>query len=303
MSLLEGVASLWRRELRVPARSLDGTVVIEARGVSLAYGDVTVLRDVDLAVRAGEVLALVGPNGAGKSSLLGVLAGDQAPGAGTVAVDGVPLSAWSPDELAVRRGVLLQHVEVSFPFTVTQVVRMGRAPWAGTAAEDWDDEVIAGALVETDIAPFAGRVYTSLSGGERSRAALARVLAQEPTALLLDEPTASLDIGHQELVLGLMRERAVRGDAVVVVLHDLGLAAAYADTVVVMSAGQIAAAGPPVEVLTPELLSDVYQHPIEVIRHPRTGALVILPRRDTGPADHPRGNGRTAAEHLPRSRP
>ncbi|MDQ7908053.1 heme ABC transporter ATP-binding protein [Phytohabitans sp. ZYX-F-186] len=276
MTVLDG---LWRRPPRVPARMPEGAAVLEARGVSVSLGGTPVLREVDLTVRAGEVLAVVGPNGAGKSTLLGVLAGDHAPEQGSVTVDGEPMYSWSATEMALRRGVLLQRVDVSFPFTVTQIVRMGRAPWAGTPAEDWDDEVIAGALAETDVEAFADRVYTSLSGGERARAALARVLAQEPAALLLDEPTASLDIGHQERILGLARQRAARGDAVLVVLHDLGLAAAYADAVAVLSAGRVVAAGPPVEVLTAERLSEVYQYPIEVLRHPRTGAVLVVPRR------------------------
>ncbi|WP_422768805.1 heme ABC transporter ATP-binding protein [Plantactinospora sp. WMMC1484] len=284
--VLDGV---WRRPARVPAPPPGGTAVIEARGVSLSLGGTPVLRGVDLAVRAGEVLAVVGPNGAGKSTLLGVLAGDHAPDIGTVTVGGAPLRSWSVGELALRRGVLLQRVDISFPFTVTQVVRMGRAPWAGTPAEDWDDEVVAAALAETDMTAFADRVYTSLSGGERSRAALARVLAQEPVALLLDEPTASLDIGHQERILATARERAGRGDAVLLVLHDLGLAAAYADRVAVLSAGRVTATGPPAEVLTAQRLSEVYQYPIEVLRHPRTGAVLVVPRRDgpgtANPAD------------------
>jgi iron complex transport system ATP-binding protein len=254
--------------------------VLVARGVGHRIDGNTILDGVDVEARAGEVLALVGPNGAGKSTLLGVLSGDHDPDRGAVTVDGRPLDAWSSDELAVRRGVLLQQVDVSFPFTVTQVVRMGRAPWAGTAAEDWDDDVIAEAMSECDVAHFAGRVYTSLSGGERARAALARVLAQEPSILLLDEPTAALDIRHQELMLGLVRDRARRGDAVVVVMHDLALAAAYADSIVVMAAGEIRAHGAPARVLTESLLSDVYEHPIEVLRHPGSGAIVILPRRD-----------------------
>lgn len=276
MKVFDGLV---RRELRIPDLVASGTVVIEARGVSVRYGLHHVLDRVDVAVRAGEVLALVGPNGAGKSTLLGVLAGDRAPDAGEVHVDGRPHGSWAPNELAIRRGVLLQQVDVSFPFTVTEIVRMGRAPWAGTPAEDWDDDVVADALADIDVAAFAGRVYTTLSGGERARAALARVLAQEPAALLLDEPTASLDIRHQELVLDLARRRAARGDAVVVVLHDLGLAAAYADVVTVVDAGRVAAAGPPAEVFTSDLLSAVYRHPIDVIPHPHTGAPVILPRR------------------------
>jgi iron complex transport system ATP-binding protein len=272
---------LLRRELRLPEPVTVGTVVLEAHGVTVAYGGRPVVDDVDLSVRSGEIVALVGPNGAGKSTLLGVLAGDLAPDRGSVTVDRAPISSWRPNELAIRRGVLLQRVALSFPFTVTQVVRMGRAPWGGTTAEDWDDAVVAAAMVETDVRELADRVFTSLSGGEQARAALARVLAQEASILLLDEPTASLDIRHQEQVLRVARSRADRGDAVVVVLHDLDIAAAHADVVVVLADGRIRAQGPPDEVCTAELLSDVYEHPIEVLRHPRTGGLVILPWRES----------------------
>jgi iron complex transport system ATP-binding protein len=223
---------------------------------------------------------LVGPNGAGKSTLLAALAGDLDPDQGAVVIDGAPVGSWRANELAIRRGVLLQRVALSFPFTVTQVVRMGRAPWSGTTAEDWDDAVVAQAMVETDVRHLADRVFTTLSGGEQARVALARVLAQEARILLLDEPTASLDVRHQEQVLGIARSRADRGDAVVVVLHDLDIAAAHADVVVVLSDGRIRAQGPPDVVCTSELLTEVYEHPIEVLRHPRTGGLVIVPWRD-----------------------
>jgi iron complex transport system ATP-binding protein len=276
---------LSRRALSVPSPAAPGAVVASCRAITVSYAGVRVLADVDLDVCAGQVLALVGPNGAGKSTLLGVLAGDHEPNAGEVLVDGRRPGDWSPNDLAVRRGVLLQQVDISFPFTVTQVVRMGRAPWAGTSAEDWDDDVISLSLQEADVAPFASRIYTSLSGGERSRSALARVLAQEPSILLLDEPTAALDLGHQELVMGLARHRAERGDAVVVVLHDLGLAAAHADRVVLLEHGRVRATGTPVQVLTSDLLSEVYRSPIEVFPHPRTGLPVIQPYRTRG--DHP----------------
>lgn len=275
------------RELRLPAPLAPGDLALCASAVSLSLGGTAILRGVDLAVRAGRVLALVGPNGAGKSTLLSVLCGDLVPDCGTVTLDGAAPADWSPRELAARRGVLMQRVDVSFPFTVTDIVRMGRAPWAGTSAEDWDDEVVAAAMDDTDVLQFAPRVFNSLSGGERARAAMARVLAQEPALLLLDEPTAALDIKHQELMLTLVRERAARGDAVVVVMHDLALAAAYADEIAVLSAGQVAAAGPPAQVLTAELLSAVYDHPIEVWRHPRTGAVLVLPQREAAAGVHP----------------
>ena len=273
------LAGLVRRSVRIPERSEPGTVVMSAEDVALSFGPVDVLGGVDVEVRAGEVLALVGPNGAGKSTLLSVLAGDLTPTRGTVQVDGAPLSEWSTVELAMRRAVLLQQVGLSFPFTVVQSVRMGRAPWAGLDAEELDDEVVYDALVDTDVLQFADRVFMSLSGGERARAALARVLVQQAPVLLLDEPTAALDIRHQEQVLDLARRQAERGDAVVVVLHDLGLAAAHADRVMVLSHGTVAALGRPEDVMTEELLGAVYECDVDIITNPRSGELLIVPRR------------------------
>ncbi|TDC97168.1 heme ABC transporter ATP-binding protein [Actinomadura sp. 7K507] len=255
-----------------------GSAAIEVRGLSVERGARTVLTGVDLTVRAGEVLALVGPNGAGKSTLLGAVGGDVA-STGDVTVDGTPLSAWSHAELAMRRAILLQRQTVSFPFSVAQVVEMGRAPWAGTPLEDDDEAAVAEAMRQTDTSAFAQRPYPQLSGGEQARVALARVLAQRTGALLLDEPTASLDLHHQELVFGVVRERAAAGAAVVVVVHDLGLAAAHADRVAVLAAGRLAACGPPGDVLTAGLLSDVYRHDVEVFPHPRTGRPLVLPHR------------------------
>lgn len=156
---------------------------------------------------------------------------------------------------------------------------MGRAPWVRTPMEEDDDAAVEAAMQLTDTVHLAERVYRSLSGGEQARVSLARVLAQSAGVLLLDEPTAALDLHHQELVLDLARRRAHAGDAVVVVLHDLNLAAGYADRVAVLDRGRIAASGPPGEVLQPELLSRVYQHAVEVLPHPRTGAPIILARR------------------------
>lgn len=269
----------FRRAVRLPERAGRGDVVLGAHGVGVSFGGVAVVAEVDLEVRSGEVVALVGPNGAGKSTLLAALAGDVDAALGRVTIDGEPLSHWSFVELAMRRGVLTQQVAMSFPFTVTQVVRMGRSPWAGTDAEDADDGVVRDALAATDVVHLAERSFTSLSGGERARAALARVLAQQPGVLLLDEPTAALDIRHQEQVLELARQRAVAGDAVVVVLHDLALAAAHADRIVVMARGRVVADGPPADVMTGERLSEVYEFPIETMPHPRTGELLVLPRR------------------------
>lgn len=276
----------WRRIVRIPAVARRGDVVLSARGIGVSFGDREILAGVDLDVRAGEVVALVGPNGAGKSTLLSVLAGDREPSAGTVLVSGAPVAAWTGIELAMRRGVLPQRSDVSFPFTVEQIVRMGREPWRNTDREDADDDVYDWAIRVTDVSTLTRREFPSLSGGEQARSALARVLAQEPGLLLLDEPTASLDISHQEQVLGVARERAALGDGVVVVLHDLGLAAAYADRVVVIHSGGVAADGRPEAVMTGALLSRVYGCAIETFPHPRTGALLVVPRRG-GPAIDP----------------
>ncbi|WP_432588557.1 heme ABC transporter ATP-binding protein [Streptomyces sp. HD1123-B1] len=268
------------RGRRSPGPVTPGAVVAEASGARVRLAGRTVLSEVDLTVRAGEVLALVGPNGAGKSTLLAALAADLPVESGTVRLGGRPVAEWTPAELALRRAVLPQATTLSFPFTVAEVVRMGRAPWAGTAAEDEDGEAVAAAMAATEVDGFATRPFSSLSGGERARVALARVLAQRTALLLLDEPTAALDLRHQELVLRLGRERAAAGDAVVVVLHDLGLAAAYADRTAVLHEGRVVAEGPPERVFDAELLSQVYRQPVEVLPHPRTTELLVLPRRD-----------------------
>ncbi|MCK1796164.1 heme ABC transporter ATP-binding protein [Streptomyces sp. XM4193] len=263
-----------------PAAAPPGATVAAVRGLRVRLGGRTVLDGADLAVTSGRVLALVGPNGAGKSTLLAALAADLVPEAGGVEIDGRPAAHWSAVELALRRAVLPQSAALAFPFTVGEVVAMGRAPWAGTPWEDEDEEAVAEAMALTEVTEFAARPFSALSGGERARVALARALAQRTSLLLLDEPTAALDLRHQELVLRLCRQRAADGAAVVVVLHDLGLAAAYADRAAVVADGRIAADGVPREVFTPELLSPVYGQPVEVVAHPRTGARLVLPVRD-----------------------
>jgi len=267
------------RHRSLPEPYEPGSTVAEARDLQVRLGSRDVLTGIDLTVRTGEVLALVGPNGAGKSTLLAALAADLAPDGGEVRICGRDARSWPPAELALRRAVLPQSAALAFPFPVEEVVRMGRAPWVGTAREEDDDAVVADALAATETTGFAARSFAALSGGERARVALARVLAQRAPLLLLDEPTAALDLRHQELVLRVCRERATAGDAVVVVLHDLGLAAAYADRVAVLHNGRTAADGPPAEVFEAGLLSRVYRQPVEVLPHPRTGAPLVLPDR------------------------
>ncbi|MFJ6884877.1 heme ABC transporter ATP-binding protein [Streptomyces californicus] len=277
MRTLRDLFAVRSREL--PSPVAVGAPAVEAVGLSVRLGGRQVLDSVDLTAHAGEVVALVGPNGAGKSTLLAALAADLPAGSGEVRVDGRSTADWSAPELALRRSVLPQSAALSFPFPVEDVVRMGRAPWAGTEREDEDDAAVAAAMAATEVTRFAGRPFSALSGGEKARVALARVLAQRAPLILLDEPTAALDLRHQELVLRICRERAAAGDAVVVVLHDLGLAAAYADRAAVLHEGRIAELGPPEQVFGGDLLGEVYRQPVEVFPHPRTGKPLIVPVR------------------------
>ncbi|MBO1805329.1 heme ABC transporter ATP-binding protein [Leucobacter ruminantium] len=267
------------RHFALPERPESGDVVCAAEAVTLSRGGRVLLDSVSIELRAGEVLALLGPNGAGKSTLLSLLSGDVAPDEGSVRFGGRDIDEWSLSDLARRRSVLLQDNQLLFPFTVLQVVEMGRAPWRRTPLEDEDNEAISEAISSADIAHLGTRRVPSLSGGERARAAFARVMAGRTGVLMLDEPTAALDLGHQESVLGLARDRARSGDAVLVVLHDLNLASAYADRIALLRDGRIAACDAPEQVLTSEIVSEVYRTPVEVIPHPETGRGIVLPLR------------------------
>ena len=252
---------------------------IAAVGVSVVIDGQPILADIDLEIRAGEVLALVGPNGAGKSTLLSVLSGDLRPTRGSVTVDGRDIRDIRHLELARLRSVLTQENQVSFPFTVTEVVEMGRSPWQRTSSRDDDERAIAEAIKVTDVSHLAARRYTSLSGGEKARVSLARVLAQGTPTVFLDEPTAALDLRHQEEVMTTAAGLARSGRAVVVVVHDLSLAAAYADRVALVASGRLETAGTPAEVFTAERVGRIYGLPVEVVT--QNERPVILPVRGT----------------------
>lgn len=275
------------RQITLPEPNRLGQPVCTAESVRLVRGGRALLEGVSLEVRAGEVLALLGPNGAGKSTLLSLLSGEVAPDDGQVTFAGLPISDWSLADLARRRSVLLQDNQLLFPFTVLQVVEMGRAPWRSTERADEDDAATVEAIASADITHLTERHVPSLSGGERARSGIARVLAGRTGVLMLDEPTAALDLKHQEAVLDLLSTRAKLGDAVLVVLHDLNLAAAYADRVALLRDGRVVACDVPEEVLTAETVSEVYQTPVEVIPHPRTGKGIVMPLRNTGTAAAP----------------
>lgn len=251
--------------------------VLSARGVRVELDGRPVLDDVSVAVSAGEVLALVGPNGAGKSTLLAVLSGERHPDAGSVTLDDRAIGTFSPLELARRRGVLTQENALSFPFRVLDVVQMGRSPWTRTAELADDTRAVSEAMELADVTHLAHRRFTELSGGERARVSLARVLAQRTGIVFLDEPTAALDLRHQEDVLRIARDLAAAGRAVVVVVHDLSLAGAVADRVGLLSGGRVVADGPPASVLTPDRIGSVYGLAVDVVDF--DGRPVVIPRR------------------------
>ncbi|QAY59857.1 heme ABC transporter ATP-binding protein [Microbacterium protaetiae] len=252
-------------------------------GVTIGRRDI--LDDVSLHVDAGRVTAIIGPNGAGKSTLLAVAAGHRRPDVGEVRLGGDHLARIPVKEAARRRAVMPQDTTVAFPFTVREVVGLGRTAWPSDPTRD--DRIVAEALAQTGLEHLAEREITTLSGGERQLTALARVIAQatpvgEHSVVLLDEPTAAMDVAHAEATLSLMRAVAADGAAVAVVLHDLDAAAAYADHLVLMHQGRVRAEGTVAEVCTGELLSEVYGTPIEVFEHggrvrvaPRRGAFVV----------------------------
>lgn len=252
---------------------------LSARGLSVRRSDRDIVRDVTLDAGPGELVALVGPNGAGKSTFLSVLSHDVVPTTGAVTLDGRPLADWSNAELALARAVLPQTVTVAFPFHVREVVRMGRAPYHRKPEAARDDAVVAAVMEEVGITDLAERRHPSLSGGEQARVAIARVLAQDTPLLLLDEPTAALDIKFQENVLAAIRRRVDDGATAIVVLHDLALAAAYATRVVLLAGGEVVADGTPKRVLTSKRLSEIYETRIDVMTHPKSGATLVAPYR------------------------
>ncbi|QMU19454.1 heme ABC transporter ATP-binding protein [Gordonia rubripertincta] len=261
------------------AVQLAGTPGIAAEDVRVELGGREVVRGVSLEVHPGELVALVGPNGCGKSTLLSVLSGTRKPQGGRVTIDGWDVASTSLRELARHRSVVTQQNRVDTPFTVAEVVAMGRYPWLRTPRAAESPAVIADAVELCELADIIDRPFAQLSGGQQARVSLARALAQDTPVMMLDEPTAALDIHHQEQVLEILRIHRDAGNAVLLVVHDLTLAAAYADRIAMMKHGELLAVGPTDEVMTAELLTHTYDHPVEVIDH--GGRRVILPERST----------------------
>ncbi|SDK33010.1 heme ABC transporter ATP-binding protein [Pseudomonas indica] len=255
--------------------------MLRAENLAVQRGPCTVLADIHLELRPGEVLGVLGPNGAGKSTLLAALSGELPAAHGRVLLDERPLSAWHGPERARRLAVLPQTSSLGFAFRVEEVVSMGRLPHA--TGRTRDAEIVGEALAAADAAHLAGRNYLELSGGERQRVHLARVLAQlwpggEGQVLLLDEPTSMLDPLHQHTTLQATRAFAEQGAAVLVILHDLNLAARYCDRLLLLEHGRPHAFGTPDEVLRAEPLRAVFGLEVLVQRHPERGHPLIVAR-------------------------
>lgn len=251
---------------------------LQAQRVHIELGGREVVRGVSLDVHPGEILALVGPNGCGKSTLLSVLAGLRRPKSGSIHIDGREIGDIAARDLARHRSFVTQHNRVDTPFTVAEVVEMGRYPWLRTPQASESLHIIQQAIAACDLQDVADRPFSQLSGGQQARVSLARAIAQRTPIMLLDEPTAALDIRHQEQVLEILAASRSAGTAVLLVVHDLSLAAAYADRVAVMKDGLLLDAGPTREVMTSELLSSTYDHPVRVIDYERD--TIVLPVRD-----------------------
>ena len=267
---------------RSSATPVGNPPLLAAAGLTFSYGDRVILRDVSLALSAGEVVALLGPNGSGKSTLLRVLLGQLAPSrAGAVRWDGIAVEQWSRRNLARRVAYLPQSPTAEPDHRVADVLRLGRSPyWGAFGLESPRDvEVVRSVARTLDLADLLDRPMDHLSGGQRQRVFVGRCLAQEPAALLLDEPTTFLDLRHQVELLQLLRRLArERGVGVLMASHDLNLAAALSDRAVLLDGGAVAAEGTPASVLQPDTLSRVYGVPMERVDGTGGGTPFVFPK-------------------------
>lgn len=259
-------------------------MMIEAANLCCRIGNKTILQPCFFDAEAGSITAVIGPNGAGKSTLVRLLAGDQPPSAGQVQIAGRPLGDWTADALARIRAVLTQHFGVPLPFSAEEIVQMGRYPYARTSTAAADQKIVRECLEEMDVLRFASRQFATLSGGEQQRVQMARVLAQlsareglRGKVLLLDEPTSSLDPLQQQLMLSKIRELARAGLTVLVVLHDLSLAAQYADKLLLLREGYLLAEGTVSEVLEPALLGVAFGLDLDILEQQDYPFPVLVP--------------------------
>ncbi len=255
-------------------------MILEVDSLRIVYANRLVLKDISFQVQAGEILGVIGPNGAGKTTLIRALSGVLPPAAGTVRVAGEDIMALKPVERARRVAVVPQARNLPPAFTGWELVALGRTPhlnWLGQISQN-DEQQVRQALERAQALDLADRRLGELSGGEQQRLLLARAMAQDAPLLLLDEPTAHLDLQHQVSLLDQVSSLARKESlGVVVALHDLNLVARYADRVALLADGAMVALGTPAETMKPVLLEQVYRLPLQVIRNPISGRQVILP--------------------------
>lgn len=257
--------------------------MFEAKNISVKIGARKLLDDVSLEIRAGETVALLGANGAGKSTLLKALCGDVKTSSGEIRLENRRLHEWNYHELARKRAVLAQHSTLDFPFTAREVALLGRNPHVRGRESAKDLKIVEEALKLVEAAHLAHQSFPTLSGGERQRVHLARILAQiweEPKDsaryLLLDEPTANLDLAHQHLTLRIARKLSRENTGVLVVLHDLNLAASYADKICLMKNGRILESGMPTTILTAANIKTIFDFDVSILEH--DGLPLVVPR-------------------------
>ncbi len=257
----------------------DSRPRIEANALRFSYSREPVIDDVSLTLNAGEMLGVIGPNGSGKSTLLRLLSGVLQPEGGEVRINGRPLGNYSRRELGRAIAVAPQDTLIEFPFSVTEVVLMGRSPHLGAFSfeGDRDLEVAREAMRRTGVLELADRSIHELSGGERQRVVLARALAQQARILLLDDAGAFLDIRHEVEIYDLLQDLQREGKSILTVLHDLNLAALYCDRVALLKAGRLVRLGSPSEVITYTALTEVYETEVYVDTNDITGAVNVLP--------------------------
>lgn len=262
---------------------------LDVEDLTISVNGKILLDSVSVSVRPGAVTGIIGPNGAGKSTMLSALAGFTSPHKGRILINGEDISGIPHQELARQRAVMTQNSDVAFPYTIREIVEMGRTPWGTNPA---NSTAVDQAIELTGLGHLLEREITTLSGGERQRTAFARVISQAfpvcaGRVILLDEPTAAMDVAYAEHTLALTQEFAAQGAAVVVVIHDLDAAASYADDLIVLDNGTVRAAGPTADVCDAQLLSSVYGTALEVFEaggrtriSPVRPCRFLLPRQD-----------------------
>lgn len=268
--------------LNLKERPIDtsfSSLTITVKGLHFYFGDKHILNNLNFRIQPGELVGLIGPNGCGKSTLINLISNILKPSSGTISLGKYQLDQLSFQMAAKIRSVVLQDNRVNFDFSVKDIIEMGRYPWRDLK-EPHTKQLIENIVKQTEITHLLAHEYRSLSGGEQQRVNFAKALIQDTPIMLLDEPTSAMDINHQENLMQQLSQQKKQQKTIVTVLHDLSLAAAYCDRVILLEQGKIIVQGKPQQVLQEEILSEVYQYPIQVLTDPQTNELLIKPCRN-----------------------